>query len=71
MTTPSPQLIILNEADGPRLRIIQYCPVCNENVTNSLFDANDWTSVESAGMVGDFDGQAWLDHVAQRHGGGS
>lgn len=71
MTTPYPQLIVLNEADGPGLRIIQYCSVCNEKVTESLFQADDTLSVESAGMVGDFDADAWIDHVATRHGGAS
>lgn len=71
MTNPTPQLIVLNEADGPGLRILQYCPVCKENVTESLFSADDFMSVDAAGMVGDFDAHAWLDHVAARHQGAS
>lgn len=71
MTTPSPQLIVLNEADGPGLRILQYCPVCNENITDHPLDVSQFTNTDIGKMLGEADGLAWLDHVAARHGGAS
>jgi hypothetical protein len=77
---PKPHLIVLDETDGPGLRIQQWCDVCHIAVTEHAIDVSkvleategdkqsiEWWSAE----LGLNDGLAWNAHIATKHGAGA
>jgi len=74
MTTILPQFLILDEANGTHLRIIQKCPACGAIISDREIDVSQFSigSVEEHQMGADWGtsaGVAWRQHLTEKHGG--
>ncbi len=66
--THTPRLVVIDEVDTPRLRILAQCIECDVTISEREFDASDPEGLERddyGALSGTMDAEAWLKHAGQ------